>query len=68
MVRVFLAVGLSCTLGLMSVPALAQDQKDQKNQRTRTGGEVAAGTFAWGHDLSYVRDHWFSCGCFRSNS
>jgi len=52
------AIGLSCTLALMAVPGFAQrDQKDQKNQRARTAGEVAAGTFAWGHDLSYVRDH-----------
>ena|SRR5713226_164249 len=58
MMRFLPAIGLSCTLALMAVPGFAQkDQKDQKNQRARTAGEVAAGTFAWGHDLSYVRDH-----------
>lgn len=58
MVRLFLTVGLSCTLALIAVPGFAQNgQTDQTNQRTRTAGEVAAGTFAWGHDLSYVRDH-----------
>lgn len=60
MMRFFPAIGLSCTLALMAVPGLAQkDQKDQKNQKEapRTTGEVAAGTFAWGHGLSYVRDH-----------
>jgi hypothetical protein len=59
MKRFFLAaIGLSCIVALVAVPGFAQkDQKDQKNQRTRTAGEVVAGTFAWGHDLSYVRDH-----------
>ena len=59
MKRFFLAtIALSCVLALMAVPGFAQkDQKDQKNQGARTGGEVAAGTFSWGHDLSYVRDH-----------
>jgi len=59
MKRFFLAaIGLSCIVALMAVPGFARkDQKDQKNQRTRTAGEVVAGTFAWGHDLSYVRDH-----------
>jgi len=58
MMRFLPAIGLSCTLALMAVSGFAQkDQKDQKNQRARTAGEVAAGTFAWGHDLSYVRDH-----------
>jgi hypothetical protein len=59
MKRFFLAaIGLSCIVALVAVPGFAQkDQEDQKNQRTRTAGEVVAGTFAWGHDLSYVRDH-----------
>src|SRR5437867_12988705 len=58
MMRLLAAIGLSCTLALMAVPGFAQkDQRDQKNQRARTAGEVAAGTFAWGHDLSYVRNH-----------
>src|SRR5690348_8044887 len=43
-------VGLGCTLALMAAPAWTQQN------RPKTSGEVAAGTFAWGHDLSYVRD------------
>ena len=43
---------MSCAIALMvAVPGLAQDSK------TKTQGEIAAGTFAWGHGLSYVRDH-----------
>ena len=58
MMRFLPAIGLSCTLALIAAPGFAQkDQKDQTNQRARTAGEVAAGTFAWGHNLSYVRDH-----------
>src|SRR5437899_4792327 len=58
MMRFLPAIGLSCTVALIAAPGFAQkDQKDQTNQRARTAGEVAAGTFAWGHNLSYVRDH-----------
>src|SRR6267378_5548088 len=60
MVRFFLAVGLSCALALMAVSALPQkNQKDQKNQKEAppTAGQVAAGSWAWGSDLSYVRNH-----------
>ena len=50
--RFFLAIGLSCVLALIAaVPGLAQDR------RPKTVGEAAAGTWAWGADLSYVRDH-----------
>src|ERR1700688_238840 len=56
----FRAVGLSCTLSLTALPASAQraqaDQQTRKNA-PRTAGEAAAGTFAWGNGLSYVRDH-----------
>ncbi len=58
--RIFAAVVFSCILVLAAVPALArQDQKDQKNQKEAppTAGQIAAGTWAWGQDLSYVRDH-----------
>ncbi len=44
-------VGLGCTLALMAAPGLAQEN------RPKTAGEIAAGTFSWGHGLSYVRDH-----------
>ena len=57
MKRFLPAIGLSCTLALMAVPGFAQkDQKDQK-EAPPTAGEVAAGTWAWGQDLTYVRDH-----------
>src|SRR5713226_9278380 len=54
MVRFLLTVGLGCTLALGASPGLAQS--DQKN-RPQTAGEVAAGSWAWGNDLSYVRNH-----------
>lgn len=50
MARFLRAVGLGF-LTLIAVSGLAQES------RPKTSGEVAAGTFAWGHDLSYVRDH-----------
>lgn len=49
--RFLLTIGMSCGLALMAVPGLAQQKKPQ------TGGQAAAGTFSWGHGLSYVRDH-----------
>src|ERR1700680_815495 len=55
MTRFFLVSGLSCTLALMVFPALAR-QNDQK-RAPQTTGEAVAGTFAWGHGLSYVRNH-----------
>ncbi|SRR5712692_3074309 len=54
MVRFLLTVGLGCTLALGASPGLAQS--DQKN-RPQTAGEVAVGSWAWGSDLSYVRNH-----------
>lgn len=48
----FLAICLSCAMALVSaVPEMAQEK------RVKTAGETTAGTFAWGHGLSYVRDH-----------
>jgi len=48
----FLAISLCCAVALSpAVPGLAQEEG------LKTAGEVAAGTFAWGHSLSYVRDH-----------
>jgi hypothetical protein len=55
MMRFFLGIALSCALALIAFPVLAQ-QKDEK-RAPQTAGEAAAGTFAWGHGLSYVRDH-----------
>ncbi|MGH9714011.1 MAG: DinB family protein [Candidatus Acidiferrales bacterium] len=50
--RFIQTIGMICALALMaSVPGMAQDQKP------KTGGEVAAGTWAWGENLTYVRDH-----------
>jgi hypothetical protein len=49
--RRLLMIGVICaaTLALV-VPAWAQE-------RTKTAGEVAAGTWAWGDGLTYVRNH-----------
>jgi hypothetical protein len=44
-------VGVSCILALSAVPLLAQKQAPP------TGGEVAAGSWAWGQDLAYVQNH-----------
>jgi hypothetical protein len=52
----FLRVCLCCALILPAFamgPAQAQEQKP----RVKTGGEVSAGTWSWGADLAYVRDH-----------
>lgn len=50
--RVFVfALAVNCVLAVGVLPGSAQEG------RAKTAGEVAAGTFAWGHDLSYVRDH-----------
>lgn len=50
--NLFMAICLSSAITLLSaVPATAQEK------RAKTAGEVTAGTFSWGHDLSYVRDH-----------
>ncbi len=51
MKRFLSVVSLSCTLALMAAPGSAQEN------RPKTAGEIAAGTFSWGHGLSYVRDH-----------
>lgn len=51
--RLFSAIALNLALALMAVPAQAQENAP----RTRTAGEIAAGTWAWGNSLSYVRDH-----------
>jgi len=46
-----LMIGAICMATLTSVaPGLAQE-------RTQTAGEAGAGTFAWGHGLAYVRNH-----------
>jgi hypothetical protein len=41
---------LGSAFAFIAVSGLAQE-------RSKTAGEVAAGTFSWGHGLSYVRDH-----------
>lgn len=52
MSRFYVAMALSCVMPLMAAaPGFAQQP------RPKTQGEAAAGTFAWGHGLSYVRDH-----------
>jgi len=48
--RLLRIVILSLALAFTSASAPAQE-------RTKTAGETAAGTFAWGHGLVYVRDH-----------
>ena len=50
--NLFLAVCLSSAMAFVSaVSGMAQET------RVKTAGEANAGTFAWGHGLSYVRDH-----------
>lgn len=50
--RLFHAVGMICAMALMAVaPGFAQDRKPM------TAGEVAAGSWAWGDGLAYVRNH-----------
>ncbi len=51
MARFLHTVGLGCTLALVAAPGLGQQN------RPKTAGEVAAGSFAWGHSLAYVRNH-----------
>jgi DinB superfamily len=52
MTRIYLLVSLSCAFALASTASgLAQEK------RAKTAGEIAAGTWAWGDSLSYVRDH-----------
>jgi hypothetical protein len=52
MKNIHLLVALICTFALLAaVPGLAQEK------RVRTAGEIAAGTWAWGDGLWYVRDH-----------
>ncbi|MFY9531236.1 MAG: DinB family protein [Candidatus Acidiferrales bacterium] len=53
--KLLLDVTLSCLMALIAVPS-GQAQA-RKQLRAQTEGEVAAGTFAWGHGLTYVRDH-----------
>src|SRR6266481_6964515 len=57
MMRFLLAVGLSCTLALTAVTGFAKKEQNSQKKAPQKEGEAAAGTFAWGHDLSYVRDH-----------
>jgi len=57
MMRFLLAVGLSCTLALTAVTGFAQKEPNSQKKAPQTEGEIAAGTFAWGNDLSYVRNH-----------
>jgi hypothetical protein len=46
-----LMIGAICMATLTSgAPGLAQE-------RTKTAAEAEAGTFAWGHGLAYVRNH-----------
>jgi hypothetical protein len=49
--KFFLTIGVSCIVTLMVIPGLAQEKAPP------TAGQVAAGTWAWGEDLSYVRNH-----------
>ena len=54
--KLLLNVCLSCVftfIPLLVGPAGAQEQKP----RIKTGGEITAGTWSWGSDLSYVRSH-----------
>jgi len=54
--KLHLAVTLNCVLAFVAVPSVfAQAQKQAP--RAKTGGEIAAGTFAWGHGLTYVSNH-----------
>src|SRR6266567_9240845 len=57
MMRFLLAVGLSCPLALTAVTRFAQKEQNSQKKAPQTEGEAAAGTFAWGHGLSYVRNH-----------
>lgn len=51
MLRLLSILGLACIATLVTVSGFAQEKAP------RTEGEAVAGTFAWGHDLKYVRDH-----------
>jgi len=44
-------------LALTAVTGFAQKEQNSQNKAPQTEGEAAAGTFAWGHGLSYVRNH-----------
>src|SRR5713101_5329527 len=57
MKRFLPVIGLSCTLALLAVPGFAQKEQNSQKKAPQTEGEAAAGTFAWGHGLSYVRNH-----------
>lgn len=57
MMRFLLVVGLSCTLALTAVTGFAHKEQNSQKKAPQTEGEAAAGTFAWGHGLSYVRNH-----------
>jgi DinB superfamily len=48
--KVLLVVALGCVFAVAAAPGLAQE-------RSKTAGEAEAGTFAWGHGLAYVRNH-----------
>lgn len=49
--RLFVATSLICVRALIVVvPGSAQE-------KPKTAGEIAAGTWAWGDNLPYVRDH-----------
>ncbi len=50
MARPLQTIILSLALTFMGASARPQE-------RAKTAGEAAAGTFAWGHGLAYVRDH-----------
>jgi len=52
LVKLVLSATLSC---LMPFAAFSQGQA--QDRKAMTSGEAAAGTFAWGHGLTYVRDH-----------
>src|SRR5215469_14289363 len=52
LVKLVLSATLSC---LMPFAAVSQGQA--QDRKAMTSGEAAAGTFAWGHGLTYVRDH-----------
>jgi len=54
--KLLLDLTLSCLMALLAVPS-GQAQERKQPPRVQTEGEVTAGTFAWGHGLPYVRNH-----------
>jgi len=54
--KVLIYAALTCLLSLAAIPA-AQAQTGDQAPRAKTGGEIAAGGWAWGSGLGYVRNH-----------